>query len=270
MIEIGHPVMRLFDNIARTHEGPAFHNEGTFSFLNRSARTACGRVRNLLEYWFDRYPDEEKQLLRSRFLNEFASAFYELFLHEMLFSLGCEVLVHPVLDETTSTHPDFLARFPECTEVFIEAVLCTDESKDEESSQSRLNVLYDEINKLNSNNFFLRLDTVWNPRGIQPSGRKIRAFLERSLKDLDPDEIFGKIERDGIFTTPSLVFRDGEFELEISLIPKPPGMRGRSGDRPIGIYPMESRWGGGTESLKNSIGRKTTRMVRSNGHISLL
>src|SRR5436190_18379049 len=103
--------MNLFDDILRSQRGPATHTEDTFSFLNHSAWHASEGVRNLLESFFRRYPSSESAELKSNFKTQFDSAFFELYLHELLLRLGCEVTVHPTLNGT-GAKPDFLARFP--------------------------------------------------------------------------------------------------------------------------------------------------------------
>src|SRR5437763_17029984 len=103
--------MNLFAYILRTLRGPGNYTEDTFSFLNRSAWPAFEAVRNLLESFFRRYPPSESAELKSKFETQFESAFFELYLHELLLRLGCEVAVHPTLNGI-GAKPDFLARFP--------------------------------------------------------------------------------------------------------------------------------------------------------------
>jgi hypothetical protein len=256
--------MNLFGNSNRTYDGPALHNENVFNFLNRSSRPASARIRETIETWFTRYPDNNKFELKARFQSEFHSAFYELFMHELLFTIGCEIHVHPLADSGSSTHPDFLARFPSGSEVFMEAVLLTDEAKDRRAKRARNNTLYDEINKMKSQDFFLHIKSVTNPRGIQPSGRKVRDFLNRRLKDLNPDEIFEIIRERGFDAIPKWTFSDGDFKLEVSPIPKSPGCRDKSESRLIGIYPGETRWGGITKSLRRSV----TIKAKQHGHLN--
>ncbi len=50
----------LFDEIDRTDEEPREHAEPRVHHLNRSAETAVGRIRQVLELWFSRYPAAER------------------------------------------------------------------------------------------------------------------------------------------------------------------------------------------------------------------
>src|SRR5437016_4610962 len=102
--------MILFDDFVREYLGPARHAEPFYTFLNRSARPATAAVRQLLESWFANYPHEEQPDLRGRFRStnnrKHKAAFFELFLHELLLRLRCQIEIHPLL-VNTSKRPDF-------------------------------------------------------------------------------------------------------------------------------------------------------------------
>ena len=256
--------MSLFDNFNRTYDAPALHNEDKYHFFNRSARPASAHIREALENWFTHYPDNDKAELKARFQSEFSSAFYELFIHELLLKIGCGVTVHPVASSRSSTRPDFLARFPCGADVFVEAVLSKGESNEERNRHAQLNTLYDEINKIKSPNFFLTILSAKNPQGMQPSGRKIRSFLNERLKGLNPDEISEAVRKCGAKGAPTWIFSDGSFELEVSPIPKPPESRGKPGHRLIGIEPGGGHWGGSAAALRGSITAKAKQHGRLN------
>lgn len=161
--------MRLFDDILRKDTGPAFYSEDYFTYLNRSARPEAEKVRWLLETWFSHYPQKEQVELRERFRMAELSAFYELFLHELLLKLGCEVEIHPQKEDADGKHPDFLVKPPDGYCFYIEAVLATGESKEEEAARNRINTVYDCINDLNSPNFFIGINHVKGTPRTQPS-----------------------------------------------------------------------------------------------------
>ncbi len=245
--------MNLFDNFDRSYTAPALNNEDKFHFYNRSAWLASAHIRETLEACFTHYPDSDKVQLKARFQSEFDSAFYELFLHELLLKIGCEVSVHPEVGNHSKTHPDFLAKFPSGAEVFIEAVLSEGKSDKEKSRDALLNTLYDEINKINSPDFFLGIISINNPQGIQPSGRKIRSFLNERLKNLNPDQIS---------EAPKWTFRDGNFVLKAFPLLKSPELRGKPGHRFIGGQPGEVHWGGSAVALQGSIKAKAKQHGR--------
>ena len=252
--------MQLFDSDHRTHHGPAGHVEGTYSFLCRSAWEASGLARGLLEDWFHHYPEAEQPELRRRFESDFDSAFFELAVHELLRRLGAQVEVHPEMHDV-STRPDYLAEFPGTTGVFVEVVVATDEPATEAAEKARQGQLWDEINKVPSPNFFLQISTYEVLTNRQPSGRRIRSFLERELKKFDADQVTDDYELAGDRALPTLRYEDPQVHIDFTLIPKTPvGRKKRS--RPIGVYPMESRWGGTTPAIRNAISRKATRYGR--------
>ncbi len=253
-------LMQLFDSDDRTHHGPAGHVEGTYSFLCRSAWEASAQARALLEDWFHHYPEAEQPELRRRFESDFDAAFFELAVHELLRRLGAVVEVHPEMPDV-STRPDYLAEFPGTTGVFVEVVVATDEPATEAAEKARQGQLWEEINKVPSPNFFLQISTYEVLTNRQPSGRRIRSFLERELKKYDADQVTDDYELAGSRALPTLRYEDPQVHIDFTLIPKKPvGRKKRS--RPIGVYPMASRWGGTTPSIRNAISRKATRYGR--------
>ena len=239
--------MNLFDNILRTQRGPATHAEDMFSFLNRSASPASEGVRNLLESFFRRYPSSESAELKEKFKAQFDSAFFELFLHELLLRLGCDVAVHPNVNGTDAK-PDFLARFHQGQEMFVEAVIATDRTDKERKRDARWNVVYDAINsKPISPNHFISLGLITSDQDDKPTPKKIRKFIKERTAGLDPDVVA------------RWTYREGGFELEITAIPKMPESRGNPAIRAIGAYSPEVRWGDSRGALKKSIDDKATK-----------
>lgn len=253
--------MGLFDDTQRTHKGPALHSEGSFSFLNRSESKVAEHVRKELEGWYGHYPSNEQLSLRKRFRREFDSAFFELFIHEWLLRQKASVTVHPEIPGS-SRRPDFLAFFPLRGKVIVESVLATDMSAEEASKSKMLAKFYDEINKLISYNFFISIDEIRNPKKRQPPARKLRIFLERELARLDPDEVTRQVEVFGNSGMPSLIFKDGDLEVDVTIIPKKTEARNKTGRRPLGSYPTESRWGGTGPAIKAAVARKASRYGR--------
>lgn len=249
--------MLLFDDIDRTYLRPAAHVDTNYTYLNRSGRPAARKVREQLESWWARYPEEHRAEHRRRFETHFASAFYELLLHELMLKLGYELEIHPELPGTDK-RPDFLVSGAD-QRFYLEAVVSSEGSQEREAKEALLESYYDEINKTTSPNFFIRLTRVEIPGTEQPSGRRIRAFLERELARLDPDELGNRLEAEGFDGLPLLEFRDGDVRVDVHPIPKSPGLRGKSDVRPIGIYPIESKIGGEAPSLRSTLFSKAGR-----------
>ena len=249
--------MQLFEAFTRTDDRPATHTEDTFSFLQRSAWLSTARVRSVLETWFSHLPGGERRPMRRRFMTDFDVAFFELTLHEMLLRLGSQVECHPKLDGTAN-RPDYLAAFPGGEVVVVEAVLATDESADAATRRARQDHVYDQINKIESPDFFLEVRELDDPGGSQPVGRRIRAFLDRELPRFDPDEATRLYEDAGFDALPNLEYRDGNFRVHFVLIPKSVRARGKPG-RAIGMYPMVGGWIDTAGALRTAVNRKATR-----------
>src|SRR5262249_52731893 len=104
--------MQLFDEVNRVDQRSKRENEPLFDYYNCSGRRSVGALRELLESWFQRYPQTARKDLRARFRSridaQHQAAFFELYLHEFLRAMGFEIYVHPELCENTPTHPDFV------------------------------------------------------------------------------------------------------------------------------------------------------------------
>jgi hypothetical protein len=249
--------MQLFDRRERHYHGIASHNEGEYTFLDRSARPAAERVRTLIESWGAQHYSDGPNL-RARLEAEFESTFYEMCLSAVFAALGYDVKHHPSL-EGTPRRPDFLITAPNDEAIVVEAVLATDRSREEQALRRRLGSLYDEVNKSETPNFFIHLIGAEGLTQGQPSGRRIRDFIEAKLAEVDPDSIASDVERWGPDAVPSWIYTDGAFSLEFSVWPKSPGARGRKDSPPISTYPAETRMGGATAALRRAVTRKANR-----------
>jgi len=252
--------MSLFDDTARTSEEPRTHTESPYHFLNRSAWPASQRVRDEMQSWLDNVPEEEQAELSNRMRSEFPAAFFELLLHEVLVRSGFDITFHPTLRDTTHK-PDFLAVRGSST-FYLEAVVATDATEEEKVEKVVRDALYEEINRVESPDFFLGVVTVNIPKGVQPATRRLKAFLKRHLESVDPDTITEAIRARGLDGSPIWRFEDGEVVVAVQPIPKSPEIRGKSGRRNIGMYPIQSRWGGVASTLRNVIRRKASRYGR--------
>lgn len=201
--------MRLFEGFDRTDLDFKKHSENSFAFLNRSGRPEFERVRDFLEACFEHYPDGEKPELKSRFISstEYDSAQFELLLHELLLRLGYKIEIHPEI-AGTNKHPDFLVKRGEL-KFYLEAVLATDVSDEERANLIIRNKIYDAIDKAESSNFWLNLQSFRLVQGRQPVARHIKSFLNRELSQLDPDKLSVELEeQNGFSDLPLLCFED--------------------------------------------------------------
>jgi hypothetical protein len=227
--------MKLFDEFSRTYEAPAGYGEPEFDYLNRSANEPICKIRDVLENWFSHYPEKDQFELRQRFRSQdehnHCSAFFELWLHEMLLCLGYSIEVHPSLPRT-NRKPDFRVESPQDNNFYLEAIHATGASGEDSKSQTRLNVLYDSLNYLDSPDFFINLDVDGSPKTSIPA-KRIRESLERELSRLNPKLIDRFIELGRLDLLPRWRFEHEGLRITCYATPKPPELRGVPGVRTL-------------------------------------
>ncbi len=237
--------MRLFDEMERNDHELAQYAEPLFAYLNRTARVEFATIRRELEEWFARYPASNQAELRARFRSHIDSqhqaAFFELFLHELLLRLGCQVTVHPTVLSVART-PDFLVKSPEGEAFYVEATIATNESAAEAAARARINAVYDALNRrVDSPDFFLWIEVDGNP-ATPPPARRIASFVSARLASLNPDEIAKLYETGRIEEIPRWSFEHEGWKIEFKPIPKKPEARGKPEVRPIGVQSTGVRW----------------------------
>lgn len=176
----------------RDRQGYGKYSETTWNYLNTSSRPEIVEIRNSLESWFSRYPDDEKERQRNRMIDNderhFQSAFFELFLHELFLNLGCKLSIEPEMPNTDKK-PDFFIECPNGEKFFLEAVVATSKSDEEIAYEKRVNQVYDTLNKyVKSDDYSLGLKIDGAPE-TPISGRKLGKELNGWLKTLNYEEI---------------------------------------------------------------------------------
>ena len=254
--------MKLFDEIERNNYTLAQYAEPQFAYLNRTGRVEFARIRRELEEWFARYPASGQAELRARFRSNIDSqhqaAFFELFLHEMLLRLGCQVTLHPTVSNVARA-PDFLVKSPDGKRFYIEATIATNESAEEAASRARMNAVYDVLNRVvDSPDFFLWIRIEGAPT-TPPPARKIASFVSARLAELDPDQIAELYESGRNQEVPRWRFEHGGWKIEFEPIPKKPEARGKPGIRPIGALSTGVRWVDHRTPIGNAIIKKAGR-----------
>ena len=248
--------MILFEYKNRSHEKPATYNENTFDYYDRSARKDISKVRDVLNLWFDNYPDAEKPELKSRFKKTFSSAFYELFIFNLFKNQDFDIIIHPKVPNSNK-RPDFLLT-KNGVEFYLEAKVAKGESKEQESFKNRINQIYDSLNTIKSPNFFFRIEELDLKTKRQPSTKQIRNKIESELTNFDADEVTRQIITYGFDGSPRISIQNTNLRLVFSLIPKDPEHRNTEG-RPIGVHLHEAYFGGEEESIKSSFTKKAKR-----------
>lgn len=232
-------VTTLFDYGECADLGPAGYAEPIFHYWNRSARRIATKLRQEIESWFDRYPDQSARDLRQRFRSDddaqHAGAFFELFLHQLLTRLGAQIEVHPAVPGTTR-RPEFRVSLANVT-FYMEARVVTDESKAAAAARKRTNLVYDALNDLESPDFWINVQVRGAPESLVPTSR-LRRFLELKMADLDYDEINRRFSSSGLRELPRWPYEFEGWVVEFFPIPKQ-GARGQRGVRPMGVQMSE-------------------------------
>lgn len=234
----GAHILSLFHTVQGDDTGPALYCEPEFGYLNRSARQGVQNIRDMLDGWFARYPEQHRPDLGARFRSsnnvDHRSAFFELFLHELVLRLGCTAEVHPNV-ASSARHPDFLVSAPNGHRSYLEAVLATDETREEAAAMARMNIVYDALNRLESPDFFVGMDMRGAPE-TPPPARQIRAYLGERLAAVDYAALSQAFEQGGFRALPHWPYRHDGWNIEFFPVPKSPNLRGRPGVRPLAIH----------------------------------
>ncbi len=252
----------LFDEIERHDLSTATYQARHFEYLNVSARPEATESRKYMEEWFSKYPETEKEEIRARIRSnddrQFDSAFFELFLFALLTQLGCSFEVHPVMAGDVLKKPDFLVTAPKGDRFYLEATVATDVSDEENAAEARKRVVYDSINKIESRDFFIGMNIEGDPK-TSPPGKTIRGFLNKKLKEVDPDKIAEAYEKIGEEAVPKWKYSFEGWDITFFPIPKKPEARGKEGVRPIGMQSSGARWIDSSSSIRTSIEKKASR-----------
>jgi hypothetical protein len=259
--------MRLFDDAPRTDAGRADYGEPYFNYLNRSGRPDIGRIRSVLEQWFERYPSDGQVDLRAAFQSDdevqHKAASFELFLHELVVRLGCRAGLHPSIP-LTSKRPDFLVESDDYPSFYLEGTVATGESRKSRGERARADIVYDALdNQLDSPYFFLSLEVAKVP-SPQPSARKLAHAISRWLQTLELTVVTAQYrEGDGLLSAPVLDYMDEGWQVRVRPIPKSSAAQGRPGLRPIGMRgPIEAEWVDNRTPVRDAIVDKARRYGR--------
>lgn len=248
--------MFLFDKKERTLQGPADYNADIYAYYNDSARLDVGCVRDQLEIWFAKYPQNEKGELKSRVKATFHPAIFELFIFALFTELGYSLEIHPEIPGTTK-RPDYFAK--KGNDVFyIEVKFMTMLSQNEQSLERRKNAVLDAINKVDASNFLLKLEDIAFKDSSQPSGKDIIRYFNREIANYSPDDYTERLLQHGFDGMPEIIYEDDKIKITTKLLPKSPLHRGTN-SRSIGAHPTVTQIGNDSEDIKGSLESKATR-----------
>lgn len=230
--------MKIFGTHQRTDRSAATQAEFQYHFLDRSAHPTFAAVRDLLEDWLSHIPAAERPPLIGAFRSKqdraaFASAFWELYLHELYVLSGYSVTVHPPVPASRN-RPDFLIQ-GHGERFYLEAVQVGTSPVDL-AERSRLEQAHDVLNSLPTTDFSLSMST--ERVGPRPLGtRRLRDALTTWLAALDAAAVAADLSRTvragagGLDRLPPKTWRDGGWVLHFHALPL-------SGSLPAGSTPM--------------------------------
>ncbi len=161
--------------------------EQHYSYLNRSGRNNCFKIRETLDKWFNNYPNKHKYDLKSHFQSDdntkFISSFFELYLHELFYRMEYKIVVHPEI-KNTKKKPDFLLITPDGAKVYVEATTATKKLEEGKNHRKFLDRIYDKIETIKNPHFDLYTEEVGFLEK-QPSEGKIKKEVKSWLELLN-------------------------------------------------------------------------------------
>jgi hypothetical protein len=241
----------LFDDIPRPDMAPHNEHEALFCYLNRSGRPEAARVRQLAEKWLTRYSANHRgaliSRLRSSIDDQHRSAFFELFVHELLLVRGHQILaIEPKLSHTDKS-PDFLVKTKEGHRLYLECVLATGRSQSEVAAQKRLNQVRAAIDKVNSPRHFLELRVF----GLPTEMIQINAMIKKLQAWID-----ALPNGDSTMNAPSFTHNEHGATFIIKAFPR------QNPGRAIGVQSIPPRQVTVDDDLKSALKNKANRYGR--------
>ena len=241
----------LFDELDRPDLGPRRYTEDTYSFLNRATGAFWERIRIELDRWYAAYPDDTGDLLRrfrSRDHRQHYGARWELYLHQILISLGFGVTPHPHVPGS-SGRPDFLATGRR-ESFYVEAVTEFSGIAANPPRSALEPAILDVINQVDASDFFVsvRFSQIGTsmPRRTQITG-PITAWLKR----LEPDA-----RRSSRVNRPEMTLRISGWIIELRALTRAPEFRGRPNNRLVGTQAAFAGYTNDREQLFRALERK--------------
>lgn len=256
--------MRLFDDFERSDDRPKLEEgEDSFTFLNRVNTPFWAAVRELLEEWFERYPDEHKGDLRNAYRSSLDGrhfgAWWELYLHELFLRLGYEIEVHPTL-AWTERSPDFRLT-KDGRRILVEAAaVFSGISSSGGPTGAAPSWMTAAIETVDSPDFFISYGEVLAEGPERLKRSQVARPLQDWVADLDPDRERASIEAGR--EPPEFVLRCRGWEVSFSAWALSPEQRGRQGHRVVGTGAPMAGYVNDIEQLLSKLKTKAGRYGR--------
>jgi hypothetical protein len=249
---------QLFDEVVRTDGSPGLRSEDSFSFLNRAHGIVWGRLRDQLDRWYAAFPDEDGDLrrrYRSRDPRQHYAAWWELYLHTLLTSLGYDLTVHPEILGHKG-RPDFLAeRGGES--FYVEAVTVFSGIVDRSRREALEAAVLDVVDAVDSSLFMVCIGLERVGQSM-PTTRSIVEPIETWLATLDVDDILTKYP--GGYSPEKKRIAFADWVVELSPIARAPEHRGCPDNLLIGIGPSSGGYTNDVQQIRRAVTRKKKQL----------
>ncbi|MEN8671706.1 hypothetical protein [Nocardioides sp.] len=209
--------MDVFTVRERTDRSPCRADETSFDFLDRTGSQFFSPVRDLVHRWVNALPvDDQPGVIGNLSKGDnhsFESAFWELYLHQLVKGSGFDVDIHPEVPGSTK-HPDFLVRAPQ--PFYLEAV-SVGTNRERVRSDRRLHDVEAVLDKTRVDGWTLSFN--WERIGLQPlKATRLRDELLAWLGTLDHPAEGDDALTQG-FVPPSYSFDHEGWSLEFKALP---------------------------------------------------
>ena len=249
-------MMNLFDDFIREDQSKIEWGGNVFSYLNNSARSEITYLRNLIESWFQNYPIEHQNELKTRLHKKqtFESSLFELIIYTYFTNLGFLVIIHHELEGTTF-RPDFRVQ-NETEDFYVEVKHLELKSKSEIAAENLRNTLYNTLDKTITNRFLFAFDKFEIKSSRAPNGKKIAKEFSKIMKlriHLTDSEVLGE----------KLNYEDETVFIEYKLMPVLEQYRGKL-DGAIGMLADETEIGGRNKQIIKGLESKGSKYGKLN------
>lgn len=252
--------MRLFDNNVPTYSGFKELHESLYAFLNRSALPEYEETRNLLESWFEDYPEPYNLNLGKEFRSkpdkQHLGAFFELYCYTLLRTQEFDVKPQQVVDEMKGNPVDFLIKSADVPLFYLEATVATDSDK-ASISQKILWQLHDALSTIDEPDFLIEINVERESTHNLPI-KAMRSDLQGWLRKLNPDEIIEQRTALGRSNLPYCHYEHDGWKIVFYAIPQPLDNKG-PGNKTIVYQLSDARKAKSESSLSDALETKAKK-----------
>lgn len=231
----------LFPDAARSDPQPKRAHESDYGFFQRVDDPACGRIRDLLNQWFERFATSQdaeavadlRQRFRAKQSGQFLAAFWELYLHELFARLGFQARVHPA-SAKGGNRPDFLMT-QGGTRFYLEAVMPTPGFSPSDNQPASVATVTEYVNEAFRSQFRLRLRHII-PGPNFPRRKAVIRAVGDWLDSLDWADLWKGAPQKSVYPETELHISDG-WQIKLAAIPLDPSCQSDEPRSMIFSYP---------------------------------